>query len=217
MSDIFHEVDEEVRREQLRRLWAKYGPYLLALAFIIVAGVAGWRGYEWWQLRKSAEAGAAFEAATTLSTEGKRQEAEAAFNKVAAEGSAGYRSLALLREAAELAPRDSAAAVKVYDGLAADGSLGRTMQDLAALRAGLLLLDTAPYDEMLRRLEGLTANDRAFRHTARELLATAAWRNGDATAARRWLDMMTTDAEMPAGTRSRIDMLRALVGPGGQG
>ena len=38
---IFAEVDEEVRREQLKQLWAKYGTLFIAAACIIVLAVAG--------------------------------------------------------------------------------------------------------------------------------------------------------------------------------
>ena len=92
VADIFHEVDEEVRREQLKKLWDRYSIYLIALAVLIVAGMAGWRGYEYWVAKKAAAAGAEFEAAITLNEEGKRAEAEAAFAKVAAEAPAGYRT-----------------------------------------------------------------------------------------------------------------------------
>ena len=217
MADIFHEVDEEVRREQLKKLWERYGHYLVALAILIVAAVAGWRGYEYWQTKKAAEAGAAFEAAMTLSEQGKHEEAGAAFAKIAAEGTSGYRALARLREAAELAQRDPQAAVKLYDDIAADRSAGQVVQDLAALRAAMILVDTTTYDELRRRLEPLTEPDRAFRHSARELLALSAWRAGDLAAAQRWFDMMTTDPETPTGTRQRIDVLMALVASQGKG
>ena len=122
--------------------------------------VGGWRAYEWWEAKKAAEAGAAFEAAVALSDQGKHKEAEEAFAKLAADGTASYRMLAKFREAAELARRDPKAAVAIYDQLAADGSLGPVLQDLAALRAGMILVDTAPYDEIMQRLEPLTAPDR---------------------------------------------------------
>ena len=63
VSDIFNEVDEEVRREQLKKLWERYGILIIALAVLFVAAVGGWRGYQWWEAKKAAEAGAAFEAA----------------------------------------------------------------------------------------------------------------------------------------------------------
>jgi hypothetical protein len=210
VSDIFNEVDEAVRKEQLKKLWERYGIVVIALAVLIVAAVGGWRGYEWWEIKRAAETGVAFEAAVALSEQGKHEEAEAAFTKIAAEGTSSYRMLAKLREAAELARRDPSGAVAAYDKLASERSLGQMQLDFAALRAGYILVDTAPYEEIRKRLEPLTAADRAFRHSARALLALAAWRANDAAAMRRWSDMVLADADTPAGTRGQIDMLMAL-------
>ena len=89
MSDIFHEVDEEVRREKLKQLWERHGNLIVAFALLIVLAVGGWRGYEWWDNQKAAESGAAFEAAVALAESGKQAEAQAAFAKLAKDGSLG--------------------------------------------------------------------------------------------------------------------------------
>ena len=212
MSDIFREVDEEVRREKLQQLWERHSNLIVALALLVVLAVGGWRGYDWWESKKAAESGAAFETALLLAEGGKQAEAQAAFAKLAQEGSSGYRILARFREAAELARTDPPAAMQAYGALAADSSLGRTLQDLAAIRGGLIMVDTAPLGELTAKLEPLTAADRPFRHTARELLALAAWRTADKAAAKRWFDIIATDAETPAGTRRRMEVLMTLSG-----
>ena len=217
MSDIFHEVDEEVRRDQLKKLWDRYNIYLIAVAILIVAGIGSWRGYEWWVAKQAASASAGFEAAMALSEQGKRAEAEQAFAKVAAEAPQGYRVLARLRAAAERAQINAADGVKAFDAIAADSTLGSTWQDLAAVRAGMLLVDSAALAEMSRRLDPLAEPGRSFRHSARELLALSAWRNHDVAAARRYIDMIATDAETPAGTRARVDVLSALIAADGKG
>ena len=216
MSDIFHEVDEEVRRDQLKKLWDRYSIYLIAAAILIVAGIGAWRGYEYWVVKKAAAAGAAFETAVTLSEQGKHAEAATAFAKVVIEAPDGYRVLARFRAAAELAQGKSDDAVKAYDDLAADSSLGATWQDLAGLRAGMLLVDSAPFADMRRRLEPLAEPTRTFRYTARELLALAAWRNHDLTAARRYIDLIANDAETPPGARARVDVLSGLIAADGK-
>jgi hypothetical protein len=217
VTDIFHEVDEEVRREQLKKLWERYGYYIIAGCVLIIAGIGAWRGYEWWETKKAAEAGAAFEQAVTLAESGKPQEAEAAFAKLATDGTAGYRVLARLREAAELAQSDPKAAIKSYDDIAADRGAGEAIQDVAALRAGFLLVDSASYAEMRARLEPLTRADRPFRYSARELLTLSAWKHGDISAARQWADMIITDPQTPAGARSRAELLSELIAAGGKG
>lgn len=211
MSEIFDEVQEEVRREQLRRLWERYSTVILTVAFLIVGGVGGWRAYVYWEGKKSQEAGAQFEAAATLADQQKAAEAEAAFARIASDAPQGYRTLARLRAAGELATRDAPAAVKLYDAIAADRSVGQTEQDLAALRAASLLVDTASYADIKARLEPLTGATRTFRHSARELLAVSAWRNKDMTAARQWIDVISTDPVSPQSLRSRMEALQALL------
>jgi hypothetical protein len=213
VSELFAEVDEEVRRDQLKKLWDRYSIYIIAGALLIIAAVGGWRGYQYLEAKKAAEAGTAFDAALDLSEQSKHAEAEAAFGKLAATAPAGYRMLARLRAAAEAATRDPQAGAKMYDDIAVDRSIGTEQQDLARIRAAGLLLDTESYPNMLQRLEAASKPDATFRHTARELLALSAWRANDTTAARQWLDMIAGDGETPSAMRSRVEALQALLPP----
>jgi hypothetical protein len=213
VSELFDEVDEEVRRDQLKKLWDRYSIYIVALAILIVAAVGGWRGYEYLEAQKAAEAGAAFDSALELADQNKHTEAQAAFDKLATTAPAGYRMLSRLRAAAEAATSDPKAGAKLYDEMAADRSIGAEQQDLARIRAAGLLLDSETYPNMLQRLEAASKPDATFRHTARELLALSAWRANDTTAARQWLDMIANDGETPAAMRSRAEALQALLPP----
>jgi hypothetical protein len=213
VSEIFNEIDEDLRREQLRKLWEKYSIVVIAAAVLIVVGVGGWRGYQYLEAQRAAEAGSAFEAAVALSEQGKHAEAEAAFAKIGTDGAKGYRALARLRAAAELAGRDPQAAAKLYDAIAGDPAMSVSEQDLARVRAAGLLLETEPYDAIRQRLEVATGEGRTYRHTARELLALSAWRANDAVAARRWLDMIGSDPRTPATMRGRAEALQALLPP----
>jgi len=213
VSELFDEVDEDVRRDQLKKLWDQYSIYIVAGALLIIASVGGWRGYQYLEAKKAAEAGAAFDKASELSEQNKHAEAESAFTDLAAKAPSGYRMLARLRAAAEAATRDPQAAVKLYDDISADRSIGAPEQDLAKVRAAALLLETSSYPNMLARLEPVTAPAATFRHTARELLALSAWRSNDAAAARQWLDVIANDGETPPSLRSRAEALQALLPP----
>jgi hypothetical protein len=213
VSELFDEVDEDVRRDQLKKLWDQYSIYVVAGALLIIASVGGWRGYQYLEAKKAAEAGSAFDKAIELSEANKHTEAEAAFADLAAKAPSGYRTLARLRVAAEAASRDPQAAAKLYDEVAADRSVGALEQELARVRAAGLLLETATYPAMLTRLEAAAGPGASFRHTARELLALSAWRANDTAAARQWLDLIANDGETPQGLRSRAEALQALLPP----
>ena len=213
MSELFDEVDEDVRRDQLKKLWEQYSIYIIAGALLIIASVGGWRGYQYVETKKAAEAGAAFDKAVELSEANKHTEAEAGFAELAAKGPAGYRVLARLRMAAEVANRDAVAAAKIFDEITADRSVDAAAQDLARVRAAQLLLETTTYPDMKARLEAAAAPGATFRHTARELLALSAWRANDAAATRQWLDLIANDGETPPSLRSRAEALQALLPP----
>jgi hypothetical protein len=213
VSELFDEVDEEVRREQFKKLWDKYSLYFIALMVLIVAAVGGWRGYQYLEAKKAAEAGAIFEKAVELSEQGKHAEAETAFADLAAKAPSGYRTLARLRAAAEASARDPKAAAKMYDDIAADSSVGSEWRDLAKIRAAGLLVDSASYADIQQRLETSAEPKSTFRHSAREMLALSAWRNNDMTAARKWVDAIAEDGETPPGLRSRAEALQALLPP----
>jgi len=213
VSELFDEVDEDVRRDQLKKLWDQYSIFIIAIALLIIASVGGWRGYQYLEAKKAAEAGAAFDRAVELSEANKHVEAEAAFADLAARAPSGYRVLARLRAASEVASRDPLAAAKMFDDIAADRSVGVAEQDLARIRAAQLLLDSATYPNMKQRLEAATAPGATFRHTARELLALSAWRANDTAATRQWLDLIANDGETPPGLRSRAEALQALLPP----
>jgi len=213
VSELFNEVDEEVRRDQLKKLWDQYSIYIVAVALLIIASVGGWRGYQYLEAKKAAEAGAAFDKAAELSEANKHAEAEVAFADLAAKAPAGYRVLARLRTAAEIANRDQAAAAKMFGEIAADRSVGVAEQDLARVRAAQLLLESETYPNMKTRLEAAAAPGATFRHTARELLALSAWRANDSAATRQWLDLIANDGETPPSLRSRAEALQALLPP----
>jgi hypothetical protein len=211
MSDIFDEVEEELRRDRAEVLWKKYWPYIVSVALVVVVGVSGWRYYEYAEARKSAAAGARFEAALQLAKDGKADEADAALIAIAKDAPTGYRMLASFREAAELAGKDKTAAVKAYDAIAADSALPQLYRDLAKVRAGYLLVDNAATPDIVSRLEPLSAFGQPWRNAARELIGLSAYRTGDRALAEKQFTTIQIDADAPEGVRRRADFMLSLL------
>jgi hypothetical protein len=140
---------------------------IIAGVILVLAAVGGWRGYDWYIAKQAAENGSAFEDAVALSGRGEHADAEGAFAKLANEGTPGYRVLARLRQAAELADREPKSAIAAYERIAGDNSIGPVLQDLAGLRAGALLIDQSNFDIARARLEAARFVGRTFRHSAR--------------------------------------------------
>ncbi len=212
-NEFLREVDEDYRRDRILQIWKRYSGVIIALAVLLVAGVAGWR---YWQAQQHAAAEAAsvqFDDANRLAKDGKVAEADKAFDALEAQAPAGYRLLARFRSAAETGKRDAAAGAAEFDKLADDTALGDGLRDLARLRAALLRLDGSNPDPALANLQGLAAGT-PFRHTAREMLGLAALKKGDYEEAGRWFDQIVADPDTPRALRDRIEVYAALVAGG---
>lgn len=213
-SQFIREIDEDLRRDQLLKLWERYGVYAIAAAFLVVAATAGWRGWEWYQTREGVKAGSRFEAALVLADAGKHEEAEQEFAAIAKDANWGYRLLARMRLAAETGARDAAAGAAAYDAIAADGSIDAAIRDVARLRAAFLLLDTAQAAEIAARVEPLMAPASPFRFSARETLALARYKAGEREAARAMFAELAIDPETPPALRNRAEVMQALASAG---
>lgn len=212
MTDIFKEVDEDIRREQLKKLWDRLGPWIIGLAVIIVVATAGYRGWVYWQTRQAEASGDRFIAATRLSGENKHDDAIAAYESLTSNGSGGYPVLARFSVASEKARAgDTKGAVDEFDKIAADNSAASEVRTLARLRAAVLLADTATLPDLESRIGDLATTGNNWRLIAREMLGLAAWRTGEYAAARKYFDQVANDQETPQDMRQRSRLMLALL------
>lgn len=213
MSDesLFREVDEEVRQEQYKKLWKQYGNYFTAMAVAVVLLVAGFKGWQYWQVRQSETAARVFADGVKKLEEGKIADAEGAFGAI---DHKGYTRLANLRRAAALSKQGKPdEAVAAYDALANDQSVEQSIRDLARLRAGYILVDKLAPAELISRL-GAFDNEQSFwRGPAREIFALSAYRTGDYIMADRYLNAIIADQGVALELRQRAQTLLDVLTP----
>jgi hypothetical protein len=212
MSDIIREVDEELRREQLAKIWKNYGGYIALGAFLIVAATAGWRGYEYYSEKQAEAASARFAEAQKLATDAnKNAEAKAAFEALIKDSPFAYKLLSRFANAAEIGEKDAKEGAAAFDAIANDTSFEPILRDLARVRGAALLVDSAELAEIQKRLEPALAQTSAFRHSAKELLALAYVRAGDQGNAQKLFLELAFDPETPPGLRNRAQRLQSFL------
>ncbi len=213
MSDdnIFREVDEEMRREQLAALWDKYGIYVLAGAVLIILVAGGYNIYLWQQQKRAAEFGQAFYQANELVTERKTPEALEALTKLTKQAGHGYRTLSHLQMAAiEAEQGRKSEAVALYEKASKDVA-DQILRDFARLQAAALRVDEADEAEMQKRLQGLIADTNPWRYSAQELLALTAFRSGNTSESEKIYSKILGDPSAPAEIRRRAEAMLALL------
>ena len=214
MSDdsFIREVNEELRQDQFQSLWRRFGPVAIGAAVLLVVATAGYVGYERWTSSQANASGDAFSQALDLARQGETAEALAAFEELEGSGYGSYPLLARMRAATVLsADGDADGAVAAFDEIAADKSVTDVIADTARLRAGLILVDHGSYADVAARVETLTADGNALRHTAREALGLAAWKEGKRDDALTLFQQISGDAAAPRNTRQRAEMMVELI------
>lgn len=211
MADIFREVEEDLRRDNLEKLWKKYGRAAIVAAVAVVVGVAGaqiWRGYE---LRRDQEMSNRFADALREAQIKTPAAALPELTALADEGG-GYASLAALERARVLAASgDRAGAIETWERIAADGDVEPSFRAVATLMAVLHQIDDGDPADLRTRLAPLMAGGSAFRGSALELMAVLALREGDQAGARDFYTQIVDDPGSPSGLRARAaQMLAAL-------
>jgi hypothetical protein len=209
---FLRELEEELRRERLEKIWQQYGTYILIAAALIVFGVLGYKYLENRRIVVAETTGARYEDALKLATDGKDGSAEKEFETIAAEGSGGYPALAQLQLAGTLAKQGKKAeALAAYEKLADEAGADELLRGYAALQAAALRLGEADFTEMQNRLNPLLGDNSPWRYSARELLGLAAFKAGKSDEARNILTPILVDQKSPQSIIERAQIVLAEI------
>lgn len=213
-ENLLREIQEDLRRERLEKLWKRYGAYLIGVVVAVVVAVAAYQAWQGWKLSQREAASTAFLAAEEMAATDPFAAANA-FAGIADQGAGGFSMLAAFRKAALLASggrKDEAAAA--YDALAAE--LDQPLyRDLARLRwvSARLNPDVGGGDDsrLNQALDVLTDDTNPWRYSAREISASLALRKGDVAEARALFQKLEADVETPQGIRERAAEMLARI------
>ena len=212
MSDIFDEVDEDLRHERYKKLWEKFGPYVIGVAVLIVAVTAGYEGYRYWKQERAIEESDRYLAEIGLIDDGNKQEALSNLQALALESSGGYQALALFHAGSlKLDEGDPTGAMETFDSLFRNSSAPALLRQLAGVKAANLALDLEPYEQVALRLAPMLAEDHPFRLSALEIAGLNAQRAGKLKEAEDFYQAILDDPGAINSMRSRVNELMTLL------
>ena len=212
MSDIFQEVDEEVRRDKAAEFWKKYQNLILAGAVVIVLASAGFRYWQYEREKAEQAAGDQFQQALAALEGGKLDEAKAGFDTIAAQGPSGYRALAQMAAAGAKAHSDPQGAIGAFDAVAGDAAIDPLLRDAARLRAALLRVDMSGEQQKGEAaLTSLSTDNGPYRRIARLALGALALERKDYDDAAKQFDLVLGDPEVSPDERQAASRWLGLV------
>jgi hypothetical protein len=212
-ESFVREVDENLRRDQLRDAAKSYGKWIIALLILLLAAVGGYLYWQDRQQKQAVEQGEALSAALDKAGSGNAKVAQAELAPLAESSNDVVHASAELAQAAlALRQNDRKTAIEIYRRLAADNGLPQAYRDLATVRGTMTEYDSLKPDQVIARLSPLAVQGKPFFGTAGEMVAMAMLSKGDRNGAGQLFARIAADRQVPQTIRSRAVQFAGSLG-----
>jgi hypothetical protein len=215
VTDIFQEVEEDVRRERVEQLWKKYSDYIYAGGALLIIAIAGFELWNVYEKNQQVRASEQYLAASSMLDAGQSTLAAEMFGKLVKTAPGGYAAVSRLMEAdALMRAGNRADAVALYKQIA--GGSDPYLGAVARIHAAWALVDDEPEADVKALLDPVSAAGPAWNPMVREILAYADYRAGNVNGAINGYESIAADKTAPDGSRQRADIMVQFLKSGGE-
>ena len=191
------EVNEELRRQQLKSIWDRFGVYVIGFAVLIILSVGGNEIINHLNNRVSQRESNAFDNALNLIEKGNDSAGLDQLIKLT-EGKTGYKGLAFFRLSSEsLSSGNYREAIDFLKKASLEKSLTKNLRVFAKIKAGLILVDHGNISEIDILLKEVIENGGPFSFHAKEIFALALIKDGRDLEAQEIFQEIVNDASAP--------------------
>ena len=207
MSDIFQEIDEDLRQDKVARLWKVYGKYLVALAVFIILVIASFRFIEHKNEKNREQTSELYELASEAGRSGDKKAAIELFSDEMFDENMGYSIISKLKKAALAKSNNDLEGTEiVLKEIIINEDIPLYLRDLARLK-----LFASDSDNNSSQLEVLLEEEGPWKFLALELKGGIQLEGGNLKEARSIFKELTDDANTPNNLRRRAsEILKAL-------
>ena len=206
MADIFDEINEDMRRDHMQKLWSRYGKYVIVMVSVVVLGVGGRQGYTTWQDHQTALA------ATAFHKDLKVEDTTAALTAALDQLTPGYAMLAKFRiAAAQGLDGDYDASEASYIAISTDPEVEPLYQQAAILLSVMNAPASRDVGQLASRLVALEGQAGPWQTMAMEQAAGLALRSGDRKTAMAKYEMLASLPDTPPSMRQRATQMLKIL------
>jgi|TARA_B100000401_G_scaffold398475_1_gene309144 hypothetical protein len=207
VSDIFQEIDEDLRQDKVARLWKAYGKYLVALAVFIILVIASYRFIEHKNEKNREQTSELYELASETGRSGDKKAAIELLSDEMFDENIGYSIISKLKKAALAKSNNDLEGTEiVLKEIITNEDIPLYLRDLARLK-----LFASDSDNNSSQLEVLIEEEGPWKFLALELKGGIQLEGGNLKEARSIFKELTDDANTPNNLRRRAsEILKAL-------
>jgi hypothetical protein len=214
VTDLFNEVEEELRAERLKTVAQKAAPWILGLVALILLAVGGYYGWRSYDQQTTAKASDAYGQGLEALVAGRKADADRLFGQVATSNAKAYKALALMQQGGlRMSDGKAREAAALFDK-AAEAAPDEIIGDAARLKAAFAVMGSASFKEVELRLKPLTETERPYAVQAREALAFAKLAAGDLAGARGDFVVLSLLPGASEAAQGRAEAAKQLIDSG---
>lgn len=209
---LFREVEEDLQKEQLKKIWEKYSTLIIIVVIAGLSFAAGFEGWKAWLQEMKQRDSIAYENAQILIEEQKFDEALKALEELAQKAKTGYAVIAAMEKASLLIKTgDLEEGLSILETIYHNKKIAKPYRDLAGIKLAGQILDDGKLDKILSLVDPLTYPNSAWRSLAMEIKALLYVRENQKEQALNYFNSIISDNAATQRVRARaVEMVSVL-------
>ncbi len=212
-EDAFiREIDEELKNEKLKKIWDKYGLFIIIFVVLAVSAAVSFETFKAWNEKRNQEFSDTYAYALNLQNQGRYAEAMEVLDKLQKSKKAVYSDIAEIQMANIMMEQNKVEeAIAILENVVKDKDFNPQMKQIAIIKLASYKLDYAPSEEIQSMLAPLVRENGVWTNIAKEMLAMLAVRDGDLDRAKTLYQEISVAANTPETLKARAqDMLNVI-------
>lgn len=214
MQDAFiREVDEDLKNESMKKLWDKYGLFVLLIVIVSLTVAVSYESIKSWYIKRAENRTEGYAVALSMQNQGLFDDSLEALNLIINQKMGTYAELAEMQKANILLEQNKEKeALALLEKIANDKSRSLQLRDTALIKLASYRQDGATFEEMSELLSSITkSKDNAWYAVAEDMLATILLRDGNIEQAKEIYNALLENQDTPDDLKNRIkDILSVL-------
>ena len=212
LTDAFiQEVDEEVKNDNLKALWNKYGFAIIAFVVLAVSLTVSFDQIKNWKIAQNQQHTEEYIAATQMQSNNP-ENTIAELQRISHDNYGIFSDFAKLQIANVLLSQDKVEeALTALENIVNDKQANSEIKHIALIKLASYRVDTMSREEFEQMLQPLLQEKTPWSPLVQHLLATSAIQNGDVDTARAIYENILKIEDLPDGFKVKVqDMLSSI-------
>lgn len=211
LTDAFiQEVDEDVKNDNMKEIWKRYGVLIVAIVVIAVSAAVSFDRIRMWKVAQNQRRTQEYMAAAQLQQS--PEDTMAALQKISQNNQGIYSDFAKMQMANLLLTQNKTEeALNVLENLINDKQVNTEVKHIAVVKLATYKVDLMSKKELEKLLAPVMEENSSWMPIAQDLLALSAIKEGDLETARIIYENVLKIKDLPESFKSKVqDMLSAL-------